>query len=38
MEELDLDNLDNQELADLLAAFEGMDDVLKEMEDNYENE
>lgn len=37
MKELDLDSFENQELAELLALFEGMDDALKEMEDNNEN-
>ena len=32
----DFENLSDYELTELLAMFQGMDDTLKEMEDNYE--
>ena len=37
MENLDLNSLNNQELTELLASLETMDDYLKEMEKSNEN-
>lgn len=32
--DIDLESLDNEELIELLSIFEGMNDVMKEMEGN----